>query len=48
MIGRNLEELFARKHAQGFLEEYLKKQNIVAIEGVDTRALVTHIRRRAQ
>ena len=44
LIGRNLEELFSRKQAQGSLDEYLKKQNIVAIEGVDTRALVTHIR----
>ncbi|HEV7622105.1 MAG TPA: glutamine-hydrolyzing carbamoyl-phosphate synthase small subunit [Flavisolibacter sp.] len=44
LIGRNLEELFSRKTAQGSLDEYLKKQNIVAIEGVDTRALVTHIR----
>jgi carbamoyl-phosphate synthase small subunit len=44
LIGRNLEEGFSRKKAQGSLDEYLKKQNIVAIEGVDTRALVTHIR----
>ncbi|HEU0064638.1 MAG TPA: glutamine-hydrolyzing carbamoyl-phosphate synthase small subunit [Flavisolibacter sp.] len=44
LIGRNLEELFSRKTAQGNLDEYLKKQNVVAIEGVDTRALVTHIR----
>jgi carbamoyl-phosphate synthase small subunit len=44
LIGRNLEELFSRKKAQGSLDEYLKKQNIVAIEGVDTRALVGHIR----
>jgi carbamoyl-phosphate synthase small subunit len=44
LIGRNLEELFSRKKAQGSLDEYLKKQNIVAIEGVDTRALVAHIR----
>ena len=44
LIGRNLEELFSRKTAQGSLDDYLKKQNIVAIEGVDTRALVTHIR----
>ena len=44
LIGRNLEELFSRRTAQGSLDDYLKKQNIVAIEGVDTRALVTHIR----
>lgn len=44
LIGRNLEELFSRKTAKGSLNEYLQKQNIVAIEGVDTRALVTHIR----
>lgn len=44
LVGRNLEELFSRRTAQGSLDEYLKKQNVVAIEGVDTRALVTHIR----
>ncbi|HVK97797.1 MAG TPA: glutamine-hydrolyzing carbamoyl-phosphate synthase small subunit [Flavisolibacter sp.] len=44
LIGRNLEEHFSRKQAEGSLDEYLKKENIVAIEGVDTRALVTHIR----
>ncbi len=44
LIGRNLEDLFSRKQAQGSLNDYLKKYNIVAIEGVDTRALVTHIR----
>jgi carbamoylphosphate synthase small subunit len=44
LIGRNLEELFSRRKAQGSLDEYLKKQNIVAIEGIDTRALVTKVR----
>ncbi len=44
LIGRNLEELFSRHTAQGSLDEYLKKQGIVAIEGVDTRALVTKVR----
>jgi len=44
LIGRNLEDQYSRKLAQGSLEEYLKKNNIVSIEGVDTRALVSHIR----
>ena len=44
LIGRNLEELFSRLTAKGSLNDYLKNQNIVAIEGVDTRALVTEIR----
>jgi carbamoyl-phosphate synthase small subunit len=44
LIGRNLEELFSRRKAQMSLDEYLKLQNIVAIEGVDTRALVSQIR----
>lgn len=44
LIGRNLEDLFSRKMANGSLDEYLKSQNLVAIEGVDTRALVSHIR----
>lgn len=44
LIGRNLEEQYSRKQAQGSLDEYLKKQNIVCIHGVDTRALVEHVR----
>lgn len=44
LIGRNLEDGYSRKMAHGSLEDYLKKNNIVAIEGVDTRALVSHIR----
>ena len=44
LIGRNLEDQYSRKQAKGSLEEYLKANNIVSIEGVDTRALVTHIR----
>lgn len=44
LIGRNLEEQFSRKQANGSLDEYLKANNIVCIEGVDTRALVAHVR----
>jgi carbamoyl-phosphate synthase small subunit len=44
LIGRNLEDQYSRKLAQGSLETYLKTNNIVSIEGVDTRALVAHIR----
>ncbi|MBN8863394.1 MAG: glutamine-hydrolyzing carbamoyl-phosphate synthase small subunit [Sphingobacteriales bacterium] len=44
LIGRNLEDGYSRKLANGSLEEYLKANNIVSIEGVDTRALVAHIR----
>src|SRR5436190_1088249 len=44
LIGRNLEDQYSRKLAQGSLEAYLKTNNIVSIEGVDTRALVAHIR----
>jgi carbamoyl-phosphate synthase small subunit len=44
LIGRNLEELYSRKQAQGSLNEYLQKNNIVSIQDVDTRALVAHIR----
>ncbi|MEO5684843.1 MAG: glutamine-hydrolyzing carbamoyl-phosphate synthase small subunit [Chitinophagaceae bacterium] len=45
LIGRNLEEPFSRKMANGSMNEYLKQQNIVCIEGVDTRALVEHVRK---
>jgi len=44
LIGRNLEDQYSRKLAKGSLEDYLKANKIVSIEGVDTRALVTHIR----
>ncbi|MBA2745014.1 MAG: carbamoyl phosphate synthase small subunit, partial [Flavisolibacter sp.] len=44
LIGRNLEELFSRKRATMSLEDYLLKEGVVGIEGVDTRALVSHIR----
>ncbi|HET9430571.1 MAG TPA: glutamine-hydrolyzing carbamoyl-phosphate synthase small subunit [Chitinophagaceae bacterium] len=44
LIGRNLEETYSRKLARGSLNEYLKANKIVSIEGVDTRALVAHIR----
>lgn len=44
LIARNLEEQFSRLQAEGNLNDYLVKNNIVAIEGIDTRALVAHIR----
>src|SRR5687767_6385881 len=44
LICRNLEEQFSRFLAKGSLDEYLKKNNIVAIEDVDTRSLVSHVR----
>jgi len=46
LIGRNLEEQYSRRLAKGSLNEYLKKNNIVCIEGVDTRSLVTHVRQK--
>lgn len=45
LIGRNLEEQYSRKLAKGALDEYLKENKIVAIECVDTRALVEHVRK---
>lgn len=44
LIARNLEEQYSRKLAQGSVEDYLIAQNIVCIEALDTRALVTHVR----
>ncbi len=44
LIGRNLEEKYSRYLADDSLEDYLIKNNVVAIDGVDTRALVIHIR----
>src|SRR6476620_6325555 len=44
VIGRNLEDKYSRMMADGSLHEYLEAQGIVAIDDVDTRALVGHIR----
>jgi carbamoyl-phosphate synthase small subunit len=44
LIGRNLEEQFSRKLAKGSLDDYLKANKVICIEGVDTRALVAHVR----
>ena len=46
LIGRNLEETYSRRMADESLNDYLKKNEIVCIEGVDTRALVSHVRQR--
>jgi carbamoyl-phosphate synthase small subunit len=44
VIGRNLELKYSRFTADNSLQDYLETQGIVAIDGVDTRALVAHIR----
>lgn len=44
VIGRNLESAFSRQLAEGDLHTYLNNQKVVCIDGVDTRALVSHIR----
>jgi carbamoyl-phosphate synthase small subunit len=44
VIGRNLEEKYSRFMADGSLQEYFEKQCVVAIDDVDTRALVAHVR----
>jgi carbamoyl-phosphate synthase small subunit len=44
VIGRNLEKQYSRFNANDSLQSYFENQNIVAIDGIDTRALVIHIR----
>jgi len=44
LIARNLEDGFSRMLADDSLENYLIKNNIIAIGDIDTRALVAHIR----
>jgi len=44
IIGKNLEQLYSRFTANNSLQDYFIAQNIVAIDGVDTRALVIHVR----
>ena len=44
VIGRNLEEKLSRFLATDSLQAYFEKENVVAINGIDTRALVAHVR----
>jgi carbamoyl-phosphate synthase small subunit len=44
MVCNNFSELYSRNVADGSLQDYLQKQNIVAIAQIDTRHLVRHIR----
>jgi carbamoyl-phosphate synthase small subunit len=44
VIGRNLESKFSRFLGEKTLQEYFEDQSILAIDEVDTRALVTHVR----
>jgi len=44
LICKNIADRYSRMNADGSLEDYLIKNNIVAIYNVDTRALVQHVR----
>src|SRR6187431_1841054 len=44
VIGRNLEEQYSRFSANDSLQSYFEQQQVVAIDEVDTRALVAHVR----
>jgi carbamoyl-phosphate synthase small subunit len=44
VIGRNLEDKYSRFMADASLQDYFEAQQVVAIDGIDTRALVAHIR----
>ena len=44
VIGRNLEEQYSRFIADDSLQSYFEKQQVVAIDNLDTRALVAHVR----
>jgi carbamoyl-phosphate synthase small subunit len=44
VIARNLEEQFSRFLADGNLQEYFEQQQVVAINGLDTRSIVEHVR----
>lgn len=44
IIGRNLETQYSRYQADDSLQKYFEEQHIVAIDGIDTRALVAHVR----
>ncbi len=44
LVCKNISDRFSRMTAADTLEQYLIQHNIVAIHGIDTRALVQHIR----
>ena len=44
VIGRNLEEQYSRFTATDSLQAYFEQQQMVAIDELDTRALVAHVR----
>jgi len=44
LICKNLSLKYSRTLAESSLEDYLMKNNIVSIHGIDTRALVAHVR----
>lgn len=46
VIGRQLEERFSRFKAESSLHDYFESRSIVGIEGIDTRALVAHVRKK--
>uniref|UniRef100_A0A0A8KXH8 carbamoyl-phosphate synthase (glutamine-hydrolyzing) n=1 Tax=wastewater metagenome TaxID=527639 RepID=A0A0A8KXH8_9ZZZZ len=43
-ICREISEHYSNFRAQGSLGEYLRQNNVVGIDGIDTRALVLHLR----
>ena len=44
VIGRNLEEQYSRFMADNSMQQYFVEQGVVAIDDIDTRALVAHVR----
>ncbi len=46
MICKSFSEFASRKKSDGNLRDYFEQNNIVAIQGIDTRALVRYIRER--
>lgn len=46
LVCKTFSDEFSRKTAQGSLQDYFEEQNVVGVSGVDTRALVRHIRNR--
>lgn len=44
LVVREFADMFSRKQANSSLQDYLESKGLTGIEGVDTRALVRHIR----
>src|SRR5215831_18686201 len=46
LVCKSFNTFYSRKQSDGSIEDYFQRENKAAIEGIDTRSLVRHIRSR--